>query len=408
MSPKKRSRTWISLLYCLVQMLYWSSGFTTVGYATAYLGKIGFSNSSIGLITAVAGLIGFALMFCLSVWIDRAGSVFLYRAIVCILLIQVLLIAFFSSSQYAGLLPAVLYSLFISHAHAINSLLSKLYIDLKKRRIQIDFGIARGLGSLAYAGSSFSIGYLLAHRPEAYIHYLTLAFYLMLLIIMLTLQRLVCRLPVDHESVPAAREEKTKLRIGAFLRDYRFFIVLVFGISLVSASNKTFTTFLVNVVKGLGGETRSFTTITGFLALIEIPVMLFFSKIRRKHSISSMLLLSLILYAVKLGGAAAARSLPVLFIAVTTQTFAAGFYHPASVEYVRETIPHQDTAKCQALLDGAPVFVSFLTTTVFGALLDSAPTRFVCILLFALAVLGVSVSKLVIKKVQPGPHANRP
>lgn len=400
MNQSGRSQASISVLYCLVQMLYWSSGFTTVGYATAYLGIIGFSNSSIGLITAVAGLIGFALVFCLSVWIDRAGTDSLYYAVIFILLLQVLMIAFFAFSRNAGLLPAVFYSLFLSHVHVMNSLFSKMYMDLKKRGNHINFGIARGLGSLAYAGSSFAIGYLLAHRPEVFIHSLTLVFYILLLLIILTLQRLACRLPEKHESVSVAGEEKNKLHIGAFFREYRFFLVLVLGISLVSASNKTFTTFLVNVVKGLGGDTRSFTTITGFLALIEIPVMLFFSKIRRKHSIASMLLLSLILYAVKLGGAAAAQSLPVLFAAVTAQTFAAGLYHPASVEFVREMIPYKDTAKCQALLDGAPVFVSFLTITGFGALLDTLPTRSVCILLFALAMLGTIVSKLVIKLVR--------
>ena len=401
MNPQKQNRKGIAVLYCLVQMLYWSSGFTTVGYATAYLGKIGFSNSSIGLITAVAGLVGFALVFCLSVRIDRRGPASLYRAIVGILLIQIALITFFRASQNAELLPAVLYALFLSHGHVMNSLFSKLYIDLKKRGVQIDFGIARGLGSLAFASSSFAIGYMLAHHPDVYVHSLTLALYTLLLLITLALQFLSSTLPVDRESAPESAEKKTPIRFGPFLRDYRFFMILVLGIALVSASNKTFTTFLVNVVEGVGGDTRSFTTISGFLALIEIPVMLYFSKIRRRHSISSMLLLSLTLYAVKLGGAAAARSLPVLFAAVTAQTFAAGLYHPASVEFIREMIPHKDTAKCQALLDGVPVFVSFVTISGFGVLLDSISVRAVCFLLFALALAGTVISRLVIMQMKP-------
>lgn len=400
MNPGNRSQKIITILYCLVQMLYWSSGFTTVGYAAAYLGKIGFSNGAIGLITAVAGLAGFALVFCLSVQIDHAGGPSLHRVIACILLLQMLLIAFFAFCRRAGVLPAVLYALFLADGHAMNSLFSKMYINLKKHGVRIDFGFARGLGSLAFAGSSFAIGYMIAQRPEVFVHYLTLAFYALLLPATLLIRKLAEGLPAELECTPAPAEEKAPLRTGAFLRDYRFFIILVLGVSLVSASNKTFTTFLVNVVQGLGGDTRSFTTISGFLALIEIPVMLFFSKIRRRRSISSMLLFSLLLYAVKLGGAAAARSLPVLFAAVSAQTFAAGLYHPASVEFVRETIPHKDTAKCQALLDGAPVFVSFLTITGFGVLLDSVPARRACLILFLLALLGTLICKLVISRVQ--------
>ena len=400
MNPGKRIQKSITVLYCLVQMLYWSSGFTTVGYAAAYLGKIGFSNAAIGLITAVASLAGFALVFCLSVRIDQAGGASLHRVLACLLLIQMLLITFFAFFRRASALLAVLYALFLADGHAMNSLFSKMYINLKKHGIRIDFGFARGLGSLAFAGSSFAIGYLIAQRQEAFVHYLTLAFYALLLPATLLIQKLVDRLPAVLESDPTLAEEKAPLRTGAFLRDYRFFIILVLGVSLVSASNKTFTTFLVNVVQGLGGDTRSFTTISGFLALIEIPVMLFFSKIRRKRSISSMLLISLLLYAVKLGGAAAARSLPVLFAAVSAQTFAAGLYHPASVEFIRETIPHKDTAKCQALLDGAPVFISFLTITGFGVLLDSVPVRSACVILFLLALLGTLVCRLVISRVQ--------
>ena len=400
MDPKKRSRTGITVLYCLVQMLYWSSGFTTVGFAAAYLGKIGFSNGTIGLISAAAGLAGFALVLGLSVRIDRAGTAFLYRLIAGILLIQIALILVFASVLSVGALSAVLYTLFLALGHVMNSLFSRLYFDIKRRGIHIDFGIARGLGSLAYAGCSFAVGYVLAQHPKTYVHSFTLLFYLLLLLVLLTLQRLSSRLPADPESIPDPEEKKTPLRVGAFLRNYRFFLILVLGISLVSASNKTFTTFLVNVVQGVGGDTRSFTTITGFLALVEIPVMLLFSKIRRRSSVSTMLLLSLLLYAVKLGGAAAARSLPVLFAAVTAQTFAAGLYHPASVEFVRETIPHKDTAKCQALLDGAPVCVSFLTITGFGALLESLPTRTVCFFLFAFSVIGIAISRAVIRKIR--------
>lgn len=400
---EKQNQALISALYCLAQMLYWSSGFATVGYAAAYLGSIGFSNRAIGLITALAGLTGFALVLALSVWIDRAGDGALTLGIGGVLVSQLLLIICLAAYRYAGFLPALLYTLFLSLGHVMNSLFSKLYIDLKTRGMGIDFGLARGLGSLAFAGSSFSIGYLLAQRPGLYVHWLTLVFYVLLLLVTLSLRLLCRRLPGKPESVSAAKRKETPLRIGPFLRDYRLFLVLVLGISLVSAANKTFTTFLVNLVVELGGDIGAFTRITGFLALIEIPVMLFFSRLRKRHSISAMLLMSLLLYAVKLGGAAAARSLPVLFAAVTAQTFAAGLYHPASVEFIRETIPHRDTAKCQALLDGAPVFVSFLTITGFGTLLDSLPARTVCLLLFLLALLGTFLSQAVIRHTRPAP-----
>lgn len=401
MINENRSRAPVALLYCLVQILYWSSGFATVGLAAAYLGRIGFSSGSIGFITAAAGPIGFMLVLCLSVRIDRAGPDTLYRVIAGLLTVQILLIAGLALSRYAGVVTALLYTLFLSHAHVMNSLFSKLYINLKKCGLRIDFGVARGLGSLAYGCSSFAAGYLMARHPERFVHSLTLIFYTLLLFVILALRMLSRRVPLPPDPVSPPAEEHPPLRLGAFLWNYRLFFVVALGLSIVSASNKTFTTFLVTIVEELGGDIRSFTAITGFLALIEIPLMLFFSKLRRKRDVPAMLLASLLLYAAKLGGAAWARSLPVLFAAVTAQAFAAGLYHPARVEYVREVIPHRDTAKCLAILDGTPVFLSFLTILGSGRLLDSIPARTVCLLLFLLALLGTLISGSVIFRVRP-------
>lgn len=398
MQDRDRRRA-VSALYCFAQILYWSSGFITIGYATAYLGSIGFSEGFIGLITAVGGLAGFLAALGFSVRIDKAGPGLLYRILGVVLASQLLLIVGLAFSQGDKTATALLYTVLLSFGHAMNSLFSKLYIDLKMRGIPIDFGFARGLGSLAYAGCSFLVGHSLQHYPQFYLHTLTWVLYLLLLIVTVLIGMINRRLPGEALPRPEKERSSGRLRMGCFFRSYAAFLVLVIGISAVSASNRTFSTYLVNLVIELGGDVRSFTTITGFLALIEIPVMLFFSRLRRKHSLSNMLLVSLLLYALKLGGAAAAHSLPILFAAITTQTFAAGIFHPASVEFVRENIPLKDTAKCQAILDGGPVFVSFVTILCFGNMLERVPARTVCLLLFLLALAGTLISKLAIKKI---------
>ena len=343
----------------------------------------------------------------LSVLLDRAEAGLLYRVISGILVFQLLLIGAFRVCSYSAPLFALLYTVFLSLSHVMNSLFSKLYIDLTEQGLHIDFGLSRGLGSLAYAGCSFFVSYLLSRQPDLFIHSVTAVIYIGLLFVILGLRALSRRLPGRPVAAPVPVEKHSPPRLRGFLRNYRPFLFLVLGISLVTASNRTFTTFLVVLVEELGGSLRSFTKITGFLALIEIPVMLFFSRFRKRHTISTLLVFSLLLYAVKLGGAAAARSLPVLFVAVTAQTFASGLFHPASVELVRETIPHRDAAKCHALLSGVPEYVAFLFISGFGRLLDIAPARVICFSLFLIALAGTLISRMASPKIKPA-HIENP
>ena len=148
-------------LYNLMQLLYWTGGCAFVGFAAAFLQEIGFLNAEIGTISAASSAIGFALMLFVSARIDRTGGQSAYYALFITVAAQTLLLPAILCPGKPCLTVSAGYTLYLSLTLVLSSLVSKIYLDLRGEGVEIDFGFARGLGSLGYALGSLLLGYLL-------------------------------------------------------------------------------------------------------------------------------------------------------------------------------------------------------------------------------------------------------
>ena len=388
----------VSAAYCMVQFLYWAGGCVAVGFATAFLSEIGFSNTGIGLITSVSSVAGFTLMMAVSALIDLRGGNSLRNFLFGTVALQTLLLLMIFLLRRPNLITAVGYLLYMSSAHLLYSLVTKLYIDLNKDGFQINFGIARGLGSLAYALASFLAGWVKAAKPSSFFQFVGQGCFLCVLVISLLLCRLLTE-KTDHQK----NEKQPRNTITAALqlvRADRLFLFLAASVALVSACNKTLTAFLVNVVDYAGGDIKAFGVLHGYLALIEVPVILFYSRFRRRFSAHALLLTSMVFFTLKMVAFTVIHSIPVLLLASTLQAFSVGLYHPSTVDFVIERLPHERTATGQSLLTGMPLLFSFISTISFGFLLDRHPVPACMLLLLLLSAAGTLICARCMKKMQ--------
>ncbi len=386
-------------LYCLVQILYWAGGCVAIGFAAAFLGELGFSNTVIGLVVSVSSVAGFALMLSVSARIDARGGRTLFRSFdAASLMLTVLLLAVFLVRKPTAV-TALCYIAYMASTHLLGSLVTKLYIDLRKVGYAINFGVARGLGSLAYALCSLLAGWASARRPGSFYQFVALGCFLLVLLISFVLRGL----PPLHRLAGEAREAPPSAAhaIG-FLRRDGLFLALVIGVALVSATNKTTSSFLVNIVEDIGGDRKAFGLVNGYLALVEVPMILLYSRIRKRFSASSLLLISMVFFSLKTAAYTFIRSVPLLLLASTLQAFSVGLYQPSSVDFVVEKLPHEHTATGQSCLNGMPLLFSFVTTVVFGFLLDRFPVSACMAALLLCSLAGTFVCALAIRRMERG------
>ena len=130
--------------------------------------------------------------------------------------------------------------------------------------------------------------------------------------------RLFCRGMNSAASSGGGRAERGN-SMAAFLRLHPRFCVLLLGMVFLFFAHNTVGNFMINIVRNVGGGTSTMGYLTAFMAAVEIPVMLLFSRIRGNRSGASILRFSFVFFTLKIAAVTVAPSVPALFAAVVLQ-----------------------------------------------------------------------------------------
>ena len=145
--PRKKSLT---VHYSLVQAAYWMNYSVSLGFAAVYLQALGYNNTQLGGIIASGHLLSTLLGPWLASCIDRSDRVTAKKLAPLLLAFQTAALVIMLFYPVKGLLTTVLYSVYICLSTTDNTLNLKLYTDASYSGIPLDYGFARGIGSLAY------------------------------------------------------------------------------------------------------------------------------------------------------------------------------------------------------------------------------------------------------------------
>ena len=285
------------------------------------------------------------------------------------------------------------YVLYMAFSLCVNSLDLKLYVDFSHRGLAIDYGFARGMGSLSYVVLSFFLGALVERSSIRVLPAVGLA---LCLVQALAHGLLLRRLPAG----PGGREEARGVSLGAFLRRNGRVSVLLLGTALVFIAHNTVCSFLINITRHVGGDTGDMGYLNSFMAAMEIPVMLFFSRLFGRRDPGKLLRVAFLCFVLKTAAVAAAPTLPFLYAAFLLQAPSFALYTAAIVPYTEGAIAYEDQAKAQSLAFSMTTLGSVLASVGSGWLLDrlSVPQTLlaaggVCVLGAGVALIGLGGRK---------------
>lgn len=353
----------LTALYALVQASFWMSFCVAVSFAAVYLQGLGYDNTRLGVILAAGNLLGAVLGPAFSALIDRNPHATAARLIPPLLAVQAgaLLLLLFPQK---GIAAALGYVLYVAFSLSVNSLNLKLYVDFSHRGLPINYGVARGMGSLAYVLLSMGLG-ILAERTS--IRALPMAG-LALCAMQAAAHVLLCRrLPAGQAALTQQRQGVT---LAAFLRKNRRFSLLLLGTALLFFAHNTVCNFLINITRHVGGDTEDMGYINSFMAAMEIPVMLLFSRLFGRRSTARLLRVAFCCFVLKTAAVAAAPSIPALYAAFLLQAPSFALYTAAIVPYTERTVAYEDSAKAQSLAFSMTTLGSVLASAVSGWMLD--------------------------------------
>lgn len=386
----------LNIEYALVHSFYWMGYCVCVSFATVFLQGRGYSNFSLGLVVAAGNIAGFLLSPWLASMVDKGRGVSVYGCLWLLLFAQLLFIASFLFIPGRGPLLSALYCLYIACNSAVNPMNTQLCFELDGWTGRINYGAARGVGSFAYAPMSVLLGSLTNRLGSDILPAVGIACLLLqcVMLALLTLRR--------GKGASAQRPDYGEAGSAsgtlAFLRANPRFCHLLLGSALLFFTHNIIISYMINIVRSVGGDNVDLGRINGLMALLELPVMLLYSAAARKLPCSSLLRFSVLMFTAKALCVTFAPSVGWLYAAQLLQGCSYAIYTPAMVQYTGLVVGPRDSAKAQALAFGMTTLGCAFAGALGGLMYDNMTVRATLLASIAVSALGALLCAASVEK----------
>ena len=232
---------------------------------------------------------------------------------------------------------------------------------------ELDYGIGRGMGSVAYAIASWLLGRLTASFGADMISIWAIA---------LTILFLACvfRFPFkkDRKKAEAEKEETGAAGPVDFLKRYPSFAVVLLGCILIFMSHSLINSFNYQIAMAKGGGSGEMGNAMTISAVSELPTMFLFGYLLKKKSSVFWFRLSGLFFVLKSIGTFLAFNIPTYYAAQPFQMFGWALINVACVYYVNGIMEPQDSIKGQAYMAMTITAGNVMSSLFGGWLIDAA------------------------------------
>lgn len=350
-----------TLGYALIQSFFWVCYAAIMGFVSMYLLQAGFDNSQVGLMIAAAGLLSALLQPVVAAYADRPGSMSLGALIrlsgLATLACALGLIFIRGNKALTGLL----YGLSMVLLQLTTPLVNALGIATVNSGEKMNFGVARGFGSLGYAAAAYLIG-LLAQRFGAVTVPICMAAGFAFMVLSVTGYG-----PVKRENAPAAERGKK----GGFLRRYPRYAAVLVGLVLIFVSHVVLNSFIYQIVEFKGGGSQEMGVAMAFASLIELPIMFLFGWMLKKARCHVWFRLAGVFFFLKCLGTLLCGDIPGFYAVQLFQMFGWALMTVSSVFYINAIMAPEDSVKGQACFTMSMTLGNVVGAIAAGRILDA-------------------------------------
>ncbi|TFJ77469.1 MFS transporter [Carnobacterium maltaromaticum] len=386
---KKSLARRLTIQYGLLQSMYWMGFCAIMGFATVFLLYKDFEGQQIGVILAVSNICAALLQPVIASFADRSKHVTLKTIISFLAFIVILLTILLVLIPVNKVIIALLFILIGTVVLTIQPLLNSLIFEYINRGIKINYGLARGLGSLSFAAISFVLGFIVNRFSPAVLPYLYIFFYTFILLIAYSFKMPRVLKEEPDLSICNSPSKKTfKLaELTTFFKRYHNLYLLLISVCCLFIFHNIISTYLIQIMQNVGGSDTDFGISLALAASVELPTMMGFAYLVRKIKGSTLLKVSAIFFTVKALVFLLAPSVGVIYLGQILQALSFALYIPASVYYMNELMEPTDRIKGQAIIMVAMTLGGVFGNLIGGILLDNFT-------IFVMLVAGVIFSLL--------------
>lgn len=395
----KSLKTKLNVTYCFSQALYWMAYCTVISTASGYLAAYNYSSTELGIMLAVSYAISTALQQILAGFIDKSKKVSLVSLMLFILGVLGLCEVYLFTCHNRSKIMTVIFITMAVWMMTLQPLINAYCFTLSKTE-PVNFGVARSMGSLFFSVMSLIIGNILEFK-SANLASMAGLIVMMLMAISLVIANIFTKGKILNdeavtnttiENVPASKEN--------LIRKYNTFFIFLIGIVCFTYGHSLINSFWHQITGAVGGNDGDMGGLLAVQAIVELPAMIFFNKLKDKFGTKSLLIMAAIMYSVKAGVTFLAGSVPMLYVSVLFEAFAFAIFIPGGVQLVNEELDDKDAVKGQAFITGAITIAYLLSNVSGGLLIDNLGVKMALLVGFIVSSIGSVVSFVGLNKMK--------
>ena len=382
----KNLKLW-TLRYTLINVLYFVAFCTIHAYAAVFLLDKGFNNTQVGLALAISNILSVIGQPLVAGIIDK-GKILTNRLTVMFsslfLLLGSLTLIFVNTEKVPIF---VIFTLMYTVQFVYMPMMIAMNFEYAKAGCNINFGLARGLGSAGFAVTSFFLGKAVENFGTNVILYVTVvAMTIMVLHVFFFKKPKTEEAPSDSEII---KEEKGGFI--SFIKNYPFFIVFLIGTACCFFAHNMINDFMIQIIRSLGGNETQLGYATFLQAILELPVMALIGYVLKKISERHMLVFSAVSFFIKTAILIFATSMIGMYVSQSFQMFAYAVFIPVAAYFADNVMMEKDKVKGQAFINSAITLGGVFSNLICGKLLDAFGVKTMILTGVAVCLLGVLI-----------------
>ena len=363
----------LNLYYIGTHILFWSGYAIAWSYTAVYLQERGYNSQVVGLVTGIGAVLSVLLQPMLANMIAKnkrmsnMGNVLLLKLITIAMAVLMLV-------KLPGIYTiAVLFTFIAAVEATIPSILSSIAMEMNSAGGEINYGFARGMGSVGYAIFSLFLGWAVSSFGAECLMYLYIGTSIFTIAVVVMLKN-AAKNPAEgiaDKKSDAKREQQAKKDASMFslFKKYSYLKYFLVGTVLLFMSHNMVCVFLPMIIENAGGDSAKLGIALAISAMVEFPVMACFVKLSQKIKIEKLLVISAIFFTIKSSVAFFASTVALVYLAQFLQFGGFALYTPASVYFIDMSLQKEDRNVGQALTGACSLGLGGTFGNVLGGMI---------------------------------------
>lgn len=366
------ARESLQIRYGALQALYYFTTCALGGFAAIFLGYKGFSNTLIGVATGSSCVLCVIVMPLASALLQRVPIVTIPRVLRCLIVGSLACYVALALAPLPRALEIPVFAIANALSLAVAPFLSQLAMGFNSIGMPINFGLARGMGSISYAVGAVGLSGLVdAVSPAGLVAAFAIAAVAFLAV--LATMPPCERKNADEESQCKQTADRRAGLSGSALGEIlqqRVLVMVLIGFMVAFVACNCLSVYLIDIVVNLGGDTSMYGIAIFCMAASELPAMALVPRLRCHFSNSTLFMVVGAAYLLRNLIVVNAVSVPMVFVGLLFQSISYGLLTPLLTCYVAEVLTPRSEMLGQTLLSVATTGVGSMVGTVAGGALQ--------------------------------------